>query len=285
MKQRISVAPHLQIAYQVYGEGSRDIVLFHGLMGSSRLQSDWIEAIEESDVRCIALERPGYGESSPIQMRRVADWAPIIAAVVAALDIKEAIAVGCSAGSVYAYASAFFAHDVFKEVWILDGVPAVYLDSILRHYDSEARESYARFLRDPLQQTQAYYVAGLDDFLANLRRTLPDGSDEYLLATLGDARAHRCFGPAQESRLQITPWGFDPAEIRQPVTIWHAQEDTLVPYAVALEMASLLDRAQLITADKELFDENDSAMDVHILSITYGFLRLLRDRVRRTYDA
>ncbi|MCG8481611.1 MAG: alpha/beta hydrolase, partial [Spirochaetales bacterium] len=121
MKQYVAL-PKGRIAYQTYGDGSQDVIVFHGLMGSSWFSAQWIAAIEAADVRCIVLERPGRGDSSPIPMQRVADWSAIIASVVDTLQIDDAIAVGCSAGAVYAYASAFFAPQAISKVWILDGV-------------------------------------------------------------------------------------------------------------------------------------------------------------------
>ena len=273
MKRYVQL-PQGRIAYQQYGSGTQDIMVFQGLMGSSWLHNDWIKAIENSDVRCIVFERPGYGDSSPIPMQRVADWSEIIISVVDTLEIDDAIVVGCSAGAVYAYASAFFAPQAISKVWILDGVPAVYLDRVMRHYTAEAREAYAKFLNDPPTQTQDSYVAGLDGFLA----TLPEDTGSYLRNSLTDARANRCFGPAQESRLQITPWGFDPADIHQPITLWHAERDTMVPYGVAAEMADILKNATLMTADPNHFDESASGRDVHMSSHTHGFLHLLGHR-------
>ncbi len=260
-----------RIAYQTYGDGAQDMIVFHGLTGSSWLDAEWVEAIEDADVRCIVLERPGYGDSSPIEMDHVADWCVLFGPIVAALGITNAIAVGCSAGAVYAYASAFADPDAIGEVWILDGVPAVYLDRVIRHYSVEGREAYAKFLNGARTEIQDYYATGLDEFLA----TLPPDADPYLRNTLTDARANHCFGPAQESRLQITPWGFDPANIGQRVTLWHAEGDTMVPFAGAEEMAEILKDATLLTADPTLFGANDSDLDVHIGSISHGFLQLL----------
>ena len=67
MKKYI-ILPKGQIAYQTYGNGTNDMVIFHGLMGSSWLSPEWIKAIEDANVRCIVPERPGYGGSSPIEM-------------------------------------------------------------------------------------------------------------------------------------------------------------------------------------------------------------------------
>jgi pimeloyl-ACP methyl ester carboxylesterase len=269
--KRIAAVPNGRIAYQEYGSGSRDMLIFHGLMGSSWLTPEWIRAIEEYDYRCVVLERPGYGDSSPIAMETVSDWFAIIAAVVDSLRIHKATVVGVSAGAVYAYASAYGAQESFTEAWILAGVPAVYLDRVMRHYPDDAREGYARFLHNTQETTQDYYAAGVDAFLASM----PPDPDRHWQNSLNDARANRCFGPAQESRLQITPWGFDPSEIRQPIKLWHAEQDKMVPYGGAKEMAAICPTATLTNVDPGLFAPDASDMDVHIQSSTEAFLCLV----------
>lgn len=270
MKRYITV-PDGRIAYREYGEGTRTVIVFHGLMGSSLLSAEWIKAIEAAGVCCIVLERPGYGDSTPIEMERVADWTAVFAPFVEALGVEHAIAAGCSAGAVYAYASAATAPRAIEEVWILDGVPAVYMERVIRHYSAEAREAYARFLNAPRAEIQDYYAAGIENFLASPAAT----ADSLLRNTLTDAGANRCFGPAQESRLQITPWGFDPARIAQRVTLWHAEGDTMVPYRGAEEMVDILRNTTLLTADPARFDEAASGMEIHMQSISHGFRQLL----------
>ena len=266
--------PKGRIAYQIYGNGTRDMVMFHGLFGSSWLSEEWVRALDKADLRCIALERPGYGDSSAVEMKRAAEWAELFTPVVGELAIHDAAAVGCSAGSVYAYASAFSAPGAIESVWILEGVPAVYLDRVLRHYRWWNRAAYRKFLKTPRTKVENHYLSMLDRIL----KTLPsddDPSARDMRRTLENVRANRCFGPAQESRLQITPWGFDPASITQPVTLWHAERDTLVPYNAAREMRSMLKDATLITADPNLFGPKESPMNVHTNSTSHGFLRLL----------
>ena len=270
MKKYITLSKG-QIAYQTYGNGANDLIIFHGLMGSSWLNPEWIEAIEGANVRCIVPERPGYGNSSPIEMECVADWFSLLRSIVAELGITKAIAVGCSAGAVYAYASACAAPETIHELWILDGVPTVYMDRVIRHYSDEGRKAYDYFLKSPLAEIQGYYAPGLNDHIANL----PPNTGTYLRNTLTDAAVNQCFGPAQESRLQIRPWGFEPSAIEQPVKIWHAREDSMVPYSGAKEMVDVLQFATLQTADPALFGANDTGLDIHIKSISHGFLKML----------
>jgi pimeloyl-ACP methyl ester carboxylesterase len=262
-----------KLAYQVYGAGRNDMIIFHGLMGSSWLPSDWIREIENSNLRCIVLERPGYGGSSPIKMECVADWFTIFQPIADTLAINHAIAVGISAGAVYAYASAFAASEAIDEIWILDGVPAVYMERVIRHYSKEAQETYHYFRNSTQPEIQDYYWPGLNDHIENLpSETVPTHRNSFM-----DAAANRCFGPAQESRLQIRPWGFEPSEIKQKVILWHAEADGMVPYNTAKEMKDILPFARLQTADPSLFKSDDTGLDIHMKSHPQGFLKMLAD--------
>ena len=258
-----------KIAYQIYGKGQQTLILFHGLLGGSWLGQEWVEAIAQADVSCIALERPGYGDSSPFPMACVADWNAIFAQVVEALSLTSAIAVGCSAGAVYAYASAFGFPEAIARVWVLGGVPTVFLDHVLRHYSSEDQATYKRFLTTPIAEIQDYYAKELDDFAAQQSESI----DLYMLKLLEDARAGKYVGMARESQLQITPWGFDVSAIQQPVTVWHSEHDEMVPYKAAREMIDLLENSTFMTAENFSFSPQSRS---HSESISQGFIHLLQ---------
>lgn len=258
-----------RIAYQTYGKGQQTLIFFHGLMGSSWLSEEWIEAIEQASVCVIALERPGYGDSSLLPIECVADWTAVFAQVVENLSIQSAIAVGCSAGAVYAYATAFAFPGVITGVWVLDGVPAVFLDNVMRHYSSESQTAYKWFLTTPLTEIQDYYAVRLDAFF----KQQFESAESYIIKTLEDVRAGNCIGMARESQLQIIPWGFDVSTIQQPITLWHSENDGMVPYNAAREMIYLLKNSTLVTAEDCSFSpENNS----HSESISQGFIHLLQ---------
>lgn len=258
-----------RIAYQTYGAGQQTLLLFHGLLGGSWLGQEWIEAIEQADVSCIVLERPGYGDSSPFPMACAADWNAIFAQVVEVLNLTSAIAVGCSAGAVYAYASAFGFPEAIARVWVLGGVPTVFLDNVLRHYSDEAQATYKQFLTTSIAEIQDYYAKELDDFATQQ----PESIDSYMLKLLEDARAGKYVGMARESQLQITPWGFNVSAIQQPVTVWHSENDNMVPYNAAREMIDSLKNSTFMTAEDFSFSPKSNP---HSESISRGFIHLLQ---------
>ncbi|MEM1254599.1 MAG: alpha/beta fold hydrolase [Cyanobacteria bacterium P01_H01_bin.21] len=256
-----------KIAYQIYGQGQQTLILFHGLLGSSWLSDEWVQAIEQADVRCIVLERPGYGDSSIFSIDCVADWNIIFAQVINALKIQSTLAVGCSAGAVYAYATAFAFPDIITRVWVLDGVPAVFLDNVIRHYSHDDQATYHRFLARPIAEIQDDYAMWIKAFSEQ------QSNNPHMLNILKDARANHYIGMARESQLQIRPWGFDISAIQQPVTLWHAENDAMVPYNAAREMTHVLPNSTLMAAqDLDVSPEQT----IHSESISQGFLHLLR---------
>ena len=264
-----------KIAYQIYGKGQQTLILFHGLIGSSWLSQTWIEAIEQADVSCIALERPGYGDSSPFTITCVADWNAIFAQVIEILSLKSAIAVGCSAGAVYAYASAFACPGVVTHVWVLGGVPAVFLDRVMRHYSRADQATYKWFLKASMAEIQDYYARQLDAFSKQHFKN----TESYILSALNDARTTNYFGMSRESQLQISPWGFDISAIQQPVTIWHSAKDDMVPYKAVYEMPHLLKNSTFMIAEDFAFSP---ASEPHSESISQGFLYLLQQLNQNT---
>ena len=188
---------------------------------------------------------------------------------VANLNLTSAIAVGCSAGAVYAYTTAFAFPEVITGVWILDGVPAVFLDDVMRHYSSESQTAYIWFLTTPISEIQAYYSVRLDAFF----KQQFESNKSYIINTLKDVRTSNCVGMARESQLQIIPWGFDISAIQPPITIWHSKNDGMVPYNAAREMTKLLKHTALMTAEDFSFSPKNNS---HSESISQGFIHLLQ---------
>lgn len=268
-KQYVQLAENQQIAYRTYGNGTKPLLLFHGLVGGSWLGGEWITAIEASDVCCIVPERPGYGTSSPIELKSVAEWMPIVRKLVEVWNLPSLDVIGCSAGAPYAYATAAALTGVVSRVWISSGVPAVYEDSVLRHYKEEDRQAYRSYAVLPQKEIQSQYEAQMEAFAKRVK----DSDITYLENTLKEILAQHCFGMAQESRLQILPWEIDFFEIEQPVTIFHAAADEIVPYAAAREMTKFIKHCSFKDVATSKLPPGES---VHIRSNSESFFAVLR---------
>ena len=263
-KAFITLDNDVHLAYQIYGKGKRTVILFHGLVGGSRLNAEMLSHIDERDIRVITLERFGYGDSSQVHLERIADWVPFMKKVAAELNIKKTDIIGISAGAPYAYMAAYALPEVVEKVWILSGVPAVYEADILCHYEKRAQSQYRELLEADFIALQEYYTKHIEKTL----KTIRDGGEQYLIRTMEEIIKQNCYGMALESKLQITPWGFDAGTIEQPLTMYHSRKDKMIPFKAAREMSSRLRKCEFIEVPV-------SRGDVHIESSAASFLKVL----------
>ncbi|MGI4944133.1 MAG: alpha/beta fold hydrolase, partial [Janthinobacterium lividum] len=91
------------ISVEEYGDPAGPPVLyFHG-WPASRLEAG---LIPDLSVRLLALDRPGYGRSTPQPGRTLLDWPADVAAVADRLGLAKFHVVGLSGGGPYAAACA-----------------------------------------------------------------------------------------------------------------------------------------------------------------------------------
>ena len=264
-KQFVTLDQNNRIGYQVYGTGNNTILLFHGLAGGSWLDPKAMMPINEANIRLIALERGGYGDSSQLKLKSVRDWGNIILRVVEELQIDKADVLGISAGAPYAYATAYFLPETIQKIWILAGVPAVYEDPVLGHYSEINQELYKSFVKTDLSQLQKDYLKNMKEALKQFR----DSEEKHIIKSFEEIIDQQCYGMALESKLQILPWELDFSAIDQPVTMYHAKEDEMIPFKAAREMFRYL---------KELtFNELPITGDnVHMKTGADAFLKVLK---------
>ncbi|NCB32221.1 MAG: alpha/beta hydrolase, partial [Clostridia bacterium] len=259
-----------RLYYQSYGNGEHIVILLHGLVGGSWLNEEWIYAIQMGNVRCIVPERPGYGNSSPLPFTCVGDWMPVAQRFCEALGVRTADVIGCSAGGPYAYATALALPDTINKVYVLGGVPAVYNSEVLRHYSEENQTAYKSFLENSQQAVQNYYM----EQMKAARRRMEEAGAGHIKIMLDEVIAQRCFGMAQESRLQIRPWEVEFSNIKQPIVLYHAKGDEMVPFAAAQEMAALLPRCEFHEMGDADFPAGQS---VHMSAISKAFCRIISE--------
>lgn len=101
----ITLADRRELSIADYGvEDGPAVLYFHGAP-SSRLDALMYEdEIDASGIRVIAIDRPGFGRSSPQPGRVLADWPNNVAQVADQLGLESFAVVGASAGGVHAIA-------------------------------------------------------------------------------------------------------------------------------------------------------------------------------------
>lgn len=117
-----------RVAYTVYGEGPRVVVLLHGLLLSQRMHEPLARSLAEQGNRVVTLDLLGHGRSErPADMScySMAQFAEQVVALLDHLDVDEAVVLGTSLGANAALEAAAAAPQRLRgmviEMPVLDG--------------------------------------------------------------------------------------------------------------------------------------------------------------------
>jgi pimeloyl-ACP methyl ester carboxylesterase len=261
MAARLDQAVHLAdgrvLGYAEYGPAAGPpLFLFHGLPGS-RLAIPELWPTEPTTVRVIAPDRPGMGTSTFQPGRRLTDWAADVRQLADALGIKRFLVAGFSGGGPHALAVAHGLPDrVIAAGCIAGAAPISTRDTrkALRHANPANRLILALARKAPTllwpliaqhaHSMKRHPVKVLDNTAR--ARSLPEAdrlalADPHLraqiIATAAEAFRQGARGTVHEAHICARPWGFNPATIQRPVHIWHGDQDTNAPVAMAQHLA------------------------------------------------
>ena len=234
----LNYPPDQSLSYAEYGDSSGfPILVQHGLIASID-EGAIFDRLIRLGARLICIARPGYGESSPHEMRNLGEWGEIVAALVANHQLPQFDVLAMSSGAPYAYAIAAKLPQRVRNIYVFSGIPALYDQRILAHWPFPVQKDATI----SEMQTLAY-----DLFFANL--SLQDRSG----AAVRDSMRNDCFGLAQDFKLRCLDWGFSLRDVTSPVFMRHSRRDPSVPFVAAQMTAALLPNC--------VFDPQDS--DVH----------------------
>ena len=119
----VQLADGRPLGHREYGEpAGAPVVYLHGMPGS-RLEPVPLEAeLRRSGVRLVALERPGYGLSTPRGKSGLLDWPADVAAAADQLGIGRFAVLGVSTGGKYAAACAYALPERVGRAAIVSGI-------------------------------------------------------------------------------------------------------------------------------------------------------------------
>lgn len=195
------------------------VIYCHGAIGSPRWRTPELDrVIERLAIRYLVVNRPGFAGSDPNPGRTVLDFARDIGEVMSLLGYRRFSVVGVSAGAPYALACG----------WALaDRLVALAAVSPLGPPDGRGAIRGLRY-RVPLVPFGSGPAGSV--FGHVFLRALGLKGDTPTAAMLDDYVVCR------------RPWGFDPADMDVPVTLWHGGSDRLVPLAHAHALAAVIPR-------------------------------------------
>lgn len=219
------------------------------------------------DVRLIALERPGIGDSTPHAYRSLIEWADDVAAIADQLGVDRFGLVGLSGGGPYVLACAHQLPARVVAAAVLGGVaPSCGPDAPPGGaVGFAARFSVAlRILHVPLGLAVWAGVYALRPLASQVfdlfLTTMPEGDQavfrrpemkEMFLDDMLRAGRSRLRSPVSDLVLFTQPWGFSVCDITVPIHFWHGDADTFVPLEHAQHLSSLVPDATLTVRSRE----------------------------------
>ncbi|MEZ0107071.1 pimeloyl-ACP methyl ester carboxylesterase [Catenulispora sp. EB89] len=222
------------------------VMLFHGTPGSRLGPVPRPMTLHASGIRLLTFDRPGFGDSDRQPGRTVASVAEDARTVADALDVEHFAVLGRSGGGPHALACAALLpdrvtkaaamvalapRDAMGTAWFAGMTPGnveAYTqaltnpEALRRVLDDRA----ARIRADP-----ASLLANIDEGLEPADRAVIRQANirHELVAAYAAAVSHSADGWYDDALALAAPWGFDPADIRVPVYLWHGAEDRFSP--------------------------------------------------------
>jgi pimeloyl-ACP methyl ester carboxylesterase len=205
-------------------------------------------AAAEQGIRWISYDRPGYMSSTARPGRDKASAAADAAAVADAFGVRQFAVMGHSGGGPHALACAA----------LLPGrVLAVAEGSGLAPFGADGLDWFAGLTATGAAEMRAAAEgrAVLEAYLASHEFDMEQFTPADLAALQGDwAWLARIAGQAieggpdgyiEDGLSDVSPWGFDPAQVRVPVLVFHGGQDRMVPNAHGAWLAARCPDAEL----------------------------------------
>ncbi|MEV7525648.1 alpha/beta hydrolase [Streptomyces sp. NPDC091371] len=247
MRNQVRATDGRALTVERWGDpDGKPVFLLHGMPGSRLGPAPRGMVLYQRRMQLIAYDRPGYGGSDRHPGRTVADVARDVADIADSLGIDTFAVAGRSGGAPGALACAALLPDrVTRTAALVPLAPrdAEDLDWFAGMGPSNVQE-YTTASADP-EELAARLIpraAGIRkdprQLLEELRRELT-ASDRMVVADVGlremllrnyrEGLRHSAYGWIDDMLANSRPWGFDPADIRCPVLIWHGELDVFSP--------------------------------------------------------
>jgi pimeloyl-ACP methyl ester carboxylesterase len=240
----------------------RPVVYLHGTPGSRMGPLPREQVLYTLGVRMITFDRPGYGGSDRLLSRQVADVVPDVTAIVDQLGVERFAVLGRSGGGPHALAcAALLPQHVTRAGVLVPLAPrqakgldwfAGMSESNIHEFTTAASapesliaylaQSAARIRADPLS-----HVAKLGPELPedDLRVMQDAGIRAKLAMNYAEALRDSADGWVDDALAFCAPWGFDLADIKVPVLLWHGEDDVFSPASHARWLAKQIPTADL----------------------------------------
>ncbi|MGD2054293.1 MAG: alpha/beta hydrolase [Gammaproteobacteria bacterium] len=258
----IKLPDNRQLAYAEYGdEQGMPVFLFHGLPGT-RLSWGWLPGNPfPEDLRIIAPDRPGYGQSDAKPGRTLLDLSDDIRALADALGIRNFAVVGVSGGGPGALACAWKMPDRIHALSIVasaapTNVPGVFAGMSktnrffmkLAWYAPWLSSINIRLLGMVIRRNPERYINSMKFKVHAADQTLLKRADikEMLVKDFAEALGNGSQGMIDDmSANHGHPWRIPLDQIKARVHFWYCEYDHSVPVSMGNYLNSMLPNSEL----------------------------------------
>jgi pimeloyl-ACP methyl ester carboxylesterase len=256
------------------------VLLHAGTPGSRRLYgSRTLADAQRRGLRLIGYDRPGYGGSTPYPGRSMADCAGDVRLICETLGIGRLAMWGLSGGGPHVLACAALLPDLVTAAAALASLAPYDADGLdwIAGFSEDDVDKVHLTLADPVQ-VRALFEEDRDEMLADPPAQVAlewqadsPGADLAMLTdeamSIQQALAPGIEGVWDDCVAQLTPWGFDVAQITVPVLVLHGGQDEDVPFSHGQWLAAHIPGAESWFFD----DEGHDLRELHIEDI-HGWL-------------
>lgn len=236
-----------RVGYRLAGADKRPTLLYLHGAPSSRLELGDYEPglLEERGICAVAVDRPGYGATDPLDDLDLLARTSDAVAVAGHLGMARFAVQGTSGGGPYALACAVLMPDQVQAVILTSAGGRISEEAGLEGMPEDAAEGWRRTWRDPegaRVRREAAAAKLRADPLASLRemtRALPADEREWaernskaLAADMAEAVRQGGVGWWLDGQAFGQPWPFDVAQVRAPIHVFHGDSDDMAPLTV-----------------------------------------------------
>ena len=264
----ISIPGERRVAVESYGDpNGKPVFFFHG-WPSSRWQGALGDAsAREVGVHLLAVDRPGVGGSDVHVGRGLSDWPVLLAALADHFGAEKFAVFGVSGGGPYALASAWGLPERVTGAAVVSGAPPLGTPEDVAGLMPIYRWLLATYRRKPEVMRLLFRGArpvatirpprwlwrAIMQFIPECDRTALsyDQVMERAWAGYSGAWIGHPDGIFHDARIYAEPWGFDLAEIRVPVWLWHGREDRNFHWPLAERLAVRIPGCRTTMVDGE----------------------------------